>query len=292
MSERNDLVLDAVAGRRVAASGWVRGNCPFCELKTGTADKRQCLGLHVFTGEWHCFRCASSGVLLDLPENVETIERRGGEIEPTKIELPEGFLPLFEEPGLSFPFTGAARDYLAARGLPAEVGHAAGIGVVLVGKYRGRVVVPVFDPEGRKLVGWSARSYVESPWPKYLYPTGMDRRSIVYNGAALLRDTADPVFVVEGVFDALALWPDAVACLGKPSTPQIDAFTATRRPVVALLDGDAWRESLALMLRLRVRDHAAGSVRLPPRRDPATVDVAAVRQAAAVSLASGAQVSI
>lgn len=290
MSERDDLVLDAVAGRRVAASGWVRGNCPFCELKTGTADKRQCLGLHVFTGEWHCFRCGTAGLLQELPDNVEARERRDTKAEAPKIELPEGFLPLFEEPGLSFPFTDPARAYLTNRGLPAEVGREAKIGVVLAGKYRGRVVVPVFDPLGRVLVGWSARSYVESPFPKYLYPTGMDRRSIVFNGAALLRDTSDPVFGVEGVFDALALWPDAIAFLGKPSGPQVEALVATKRPVVALLDGDAWRESLALMLRLRLRGHAAGSVRLPPKRDPATVDAAEVRRLASLSLASGAQV--
>jgi DNA primase len=290
VSERDDLVLDAIAGRRVSATGWARGNCPFCELSTGTADKRQCLGVHVFTGEWHCFRCGTAGLLQDVPENVEALDRRETKAEKTKIELPEGFLPLFEEPGLTFPFTDAARAYLERRGLSAAVGLEAKIGVVLTGRYRGRVVVPIFDPLGRVLVGWSARSYVESPFPKYLYPTGMDRRSIVYNGAALLRDTADPIFAVEGVFDALALWPDAIAFLGKPSAPQIEALVSSKRPVVALLDGDAWRESLALMLRLMLRGHAAGSVRLPPRLDPATVDAEAVRRAGALSLARGAQV--
>lgn len=261
-------------------------DCVYCAEVPGSASFA--LEGHILVG--NCFRCGSAGVLQDVPENIETIERAKPREAQGKIELPEGFLPLFEEPGLSFPFTDAARVYLERRGLPVEVGRAAKIGVVLTGHYRGRVVVPVFDSLGRVLVGWSARLYIESPFPKYLYPAGMNRREIVYNGAALPRDTTDPIFVVEGVFDALALWPDAVACLGKPSAPQVDMLVASRRPIVALLDGDAWRESLALMLRLRLRGRTAGSVRLPPRLDPATVDAAAVRRAGAVALSTGAQV--
>jgi hypothetical protein len=293
MSERDELILAAIAGRHIASSGWVRGDCPYCETQTGTADKRQCFGVHVFSGNWHCFRCGAAGLLQDIPEDLESSDRQEPAAkEATTIVLPEGFLPLYEEPGLSFPFTDGPRAYLTRRGLSAAVGREAKIGVVFTGKYRGRVVVPIFDELGRVLVGWSARSYVDSPSPKYLYPVGMDRRSIVFNGAALRRDTLDPVYVVEGVFDALALWPDAIAVLGKPSSPQLELLVSTKRPIVVLLDGDAWRESLAVMLRLKVRGCTTGSVRLPPRRDPATVPIAEVRRLGVLALAAGAQLRL
>lgn len=298
MSERDDLVLDAIAGRRVTSSGWVRGNCPFCELRVGKQDRQQCLGLEVATGSWHCFRCGSAGLLQEVPEDVETLARKAPDL-PDTMELPEGFLPLYAEPGLSFPFTDGARAYLEAkppvgRGLPRAIAKAAGIGVVFSGRYRGRVVVPILDVNEHTLVGWSARSYVGDPL-RYLYPPGMERRSILYNGAALWRDVPDPVFVVEGVFDALPLWPDAVACLGKPSPPQVEAMIASKRPIVVLLDGDAWRESLALMLRLRLHSRNAASIRLPPAMDPGKLGetvagVAALRRAGARALEKGAQV--
>jgi len=40
------------------------------------------------------------------------------------------------------------------------------------------------------------------------------------------------------------------------------------RPVCMVLDGDAWRESKATALKLLVRGHKVGFVKLPPGRDP------------------------
>lgn len=294
MSARDDLVVEAVSGRRVSRTGWVRGNCPFCEGRAGTPDRKLCLGLEVDTGKWHCFRCSAMGLVqgVDL-EDIESASRapRQKPDEKTVIEFPEGFFELYSEPGLSSWFADGAREYLADRGVGPAVGRSAGIGVTLAGKHRGRIVVPIRDVSGRVLVGWSARLFVESAplpsgWvpPKYLYPTGMDRQSTLYNAAALHERTDNPVFVVEGVFDALALWPDAVGCLGAPSPGQLDALIASPRPVVALLDGDAWRKGQALALKLRIKGKRVAWVRLPPKTDPGSTDAGTLRAAAAQAL--------
>jgi hypothetical protein len=212
-------------------------------------------------------------------------ERRSKRVveEKPKIELPEGFFALYEEPGLSSWFADGARDYLEDRGVPASTSRAAGVGVVLAGRHRGRVVVPIRDAAGG-LAGWSARLFVGGDGPKYLYPSGMDRRVLLYNAAALAAQTVDPVYVVEGVFDALPLWPDAVACLGQPSSGQLGQLAASPRPLVCLLDGDAWRRSQALAGKLRVMGRRVAWVRLPPKTDPGGTDPDWLRRAGAQAL--------
>mgnify|MGYP001619479161 FL=1 len=280
--DRAARVLDAASGKRPTASGWVRADCPFCESRVGRADRHAALGLSTRTGWWHCFRCGARG-------------RLDGDFEPgpapappprSAMALPAGFVPLYDGPGRSALSARPALDYLAARGLPEATGRAAGIGVVLAGPLAHRVVVPVRGPGG-ELLGWSARSYGGGE-PKYLYPPGMARGATLYNAAALAVESDAPAYVTEGVFDALALWPDAVACLGKPGPAQVALLRAARRPLVALLDGDAWRESEALAARLRLYGCRAAYVRLPPRTDPATADLVTVRATALLALGAAA----
>jgi hypothetical protein len=289
----SDLILDAMAGRRVGPTGWARANCPLCELRTSRADKNQCLGMRAATGFWHCFRCGAAGVI-ELPEDFDTREPAKREApEAVRMELPEGYLRLYEEPGWGSWAAEPARAYLRARGVDDDTGHDCQIGVCLEGRYRGRVVVPVLDATGKTLLGWSARDYVGRSDRKYLYPTGMQRAEILYNHAALLVPTLAPVFVVEGVFDAIALWPDAVACLGKPSDSQIEALIAGRRPVVVALDGDAWHESEMLAVQLRLEGKRVGWLHLPAKKDPASVPEADMRRAGQHALEDGsAQVRV
>jgi DNA primase len=86
------------------------------------------------------------------------------------------------------------------------------------------------------------------------------------------------------VFDAIALWPDGVAVLGKPSPMQREAMIQARRPVVVCLDGDAWREAYALATLLRVEGQRAGFVRLGPGVDPDEVPRAELDARAAACL--------
>jgi DNA primase len=133
------------------------------------------------------------------------------------------------------------------------------------------VVVPILSPDGEWL-GHVGRSWQKDAELPYLYGKGLQRRETLYNAAALNVQTDKPVMVVEGVLDALALWPDAVAVLGKPSEPQIWALADAARPVAVVLDGDAWSEGEALAMTLRLEGQRAGSVRLPPKTDPDEVD--------------------
>lgn len=308
---RDALVLSAISGRRASAKGWIRANCPFCELSTGKADKKQCLGVQVDSGSWHCFRCGAAGYLHMGEDELEeaTRKRRAApSLGPTipEIEVPDGFVPLFEDPPLGSEFF---RDYLTGVGrtsdgerkreLPEATCREAKIGAVFSGcgvdcrsgdpprrctrcKLRGRVVVPILDVDGRWL-GWSARAVFPSS-RKYIYPSDMPRAELLYNRAALNVRTEVPALVVEGVFDAIALWPDGVAVLGKTSEAQREYLRAAERPVVVVMDGDAWREGRALSDWLRFHGRRAGYVRMAPGVDPDEVPRADLDRLAAASL--------
>lgn len=292
MSERWEQVLEAVAGRPVSSTGWARGNCPFCSLNRGKEDRSQSLGLHVDSGDFHCFKCFERGIVQHVPEDLETrakATRVADELQE-KISLPEEYLPLWGSKTLAHDRPKSARKYLAERRVSEQVALEAEIGVCVSGRYGGRIIVPIKDRRG-ELAGFSARCYQRDrqAGPKYLYPPGMNRRELLFNIAALWDRSANdrPVYVVEGVFDALALWPDAVACLGKPSEAQVTQLAEVEdRPIVCALDGDAWREAEALALKLRVRGRRVLWMRLPPKEDPGSRPEF-VRETARAMIAAG-----
>jgi hypothetical protein len=319
VKEESSLVLNAMAGKRPNSKGWARANCPLCELRTGKPDKKLCLGLRVDTGSWHCFRCGAEGFIFrsDMPDNLASFRstsRVEAKAEPRGMDPLVGFIPLFgEQRDRSFS-ADFMREYLTGKGrtpegercreLPPATLQEASVGAVFEGcgrdhraadepicnrcLARGRIVVPIFDVDGVTWLGWSARATPGlRTLRKYVYARGMARADIMYNERALAVETDVPVFVVEGVFDVLALWPDAVAVLGKPSPEQKEALAEAKRPIVVAFDGDATREGVALARLLRHQGQRAGCVRLAAGTDPDEVPRADLDEWAARSLERG-----
>jgi hypothetical protein len=288
-------VLEAVAGKRPGPSGWVRGNCPSCETRVGKVDRRQCLGLNVYTARWVCHRCGDGGRIGRMPDEWSDLEAPApraiaGPKLPT-MDPPDGFFELFDGDGARSRSLDAARQYLTqVRGLSPEVLREARVGACVAGTFAGRVVVPVFgvEPEDTGELPWVG--YSTRPWVKnytgmgYRYPRGMPLATLLYNAAVLQVETDEPVLVVEGVFDAHALWPDAVAALGGTKEGHREQLMSARRPVVLLPDGDAWLKGLYYALQLRFEGQRAGLVHLPPKMDPDEVPVDVLKDAARRSL--------
>ena len=205
-------------------------------------------------------------------DGFEDVELEESEGAPARICAPDEYQELFQGDGQEAAGFAPAREYLRGRGLGDEhLWRVAGLGACAWGYYAKRVVVPIFSLAGA-WAGFVARSWTKVSEMPYLYPRGMDRRALLYNHAALLKETDEPVLVVEGVFDSLAYWPDAVALLGKPSREQVIALAAAKRPVAVCLDGDAHEEGRQLAMVLELEGQRAGSVKLPPRVDPDEVD--------------------
>lgn len=278
---RDDLVGATVSGRNPNSKGWVRANCPLCEIRTGAPDRKASFGLNVRSLWYGCYRCGGRGRLQHPLEEYEDLDIEDDAAAPVGIDgPPEGFLFLDEEPAYSARTFDAAWDYLLAstdaggRGLTEAQVSAAALGVCSHGRFYGRIVIPVFDPDGKWCwyVGRAWRKKAEKP---YLYPQGA-RAGILYNHAALFVATDEPLLMVEGGFDAIPFRApvgqpeaaDSAAFLGKPTDGHMVALEAARRPIVFCLDGDAHAEAWALMMRLQLAGVRAGSIKLPPRVDP------------------------
>ena len=70
----------------------------------------------------------------------------------------------------------------------------------------------------------------------------------------------------------LAVLPHHATITMREGQVHVEALVAAKRPVVFVLDGDAWEESWAWGMKLRFLGARSGSVRLPPRMDPDEMD--------------------
>lgn len=238
--------------------------CPFCAKREGKEDTKFKLYANPTKGAYHCFRCGSAGYC-DLawlgPSTRVTVEAVPKDVD---LGAPRGFAPLSEASLSLNPF----RTYLKRRGL-LEAALAVGTGACMSGFFEGRVVVPHIV--GGVWAGFSARTIRPGVEPKYLYPRGMDRRNALWGLERALASGAG-VWVVEGVFDALALSPCGVAAFGKNlSVQQIDRLAGLKVPITVCLDGDAWEDGMVLASRLADRGAQVLWTRLPPGEDPGTL---------------------
>lgn len=268
MNSTHSMIKAAIIGARPTSAGWYRVSCPLCLDTTGKMDRKGSLAVSARTGRYTCWKCQSRGrVDLDYTGE-EPLEAPPP--DPALLEEPEGFELLLEDGRWSQAYVlQPAIRYLRQR-LPGRAKRLAadlGIGACVTGKQQGRLVVPIKDVQQRWL-GWVGRDVTGQAKLKYVYPPGMTR--VLFNAKALQEDH-EFIYVVEGVFDALAVWPNVVACLGKPSKAQVQELETAQVPLVVALDGDAHDEAWALATRLRFQGLRAGAVQLPPAKDPATV---------------------
>ena len=253
------VVTDASTG-----NDWARFNCPVCHLNgEDKRDSKKSLSFNPKTTYYQCWRCGVKGYL----------EKEGNRtfVQSAKQEfyLPDGFMHLFTGVGGDAQIFNKHRAYLKTRGLSEEVCVQTGIGACATGHWSGRIIVPCYF--GIRLLGGSARAMHFNVRPKYLYPKGMARRTMVFNQDALYENTTEPLFIVEGVFDALALYPNAVALLGKPSNDHLSLFLESARPLVVAFDGDAHEECWAFATKLKMFGLNTSWVKLPPAEDPSSV---------------------
>lgn len=187
--------------------------------------------------------------------------------------LPLGFSPIRlsgdvrEAPYLS---------YLRRRGLPDATVGLYRMGYVDQGPLAGRVIVPSFDAVGM-VNFWSARTIWPDVTPAYKLPEAS--KDIVSNEHMV--DWTEPVYLVEGAFDEVAIGPQAISLYGKFMQPLLAKRLVERRPpiVYVCLDSDARTEALGLTQRLLGYDIPCALVDLPGK-DPGSVGLEEVRRAA------------
>ena len=243
---------------------WARFNCPVCHLNgEDKRDSKKSLSFNPRTTYYQCWRCGVKGSLEQDGKRpfIPAAQR--------EFYLPDEFMGLFNGVGAAAQIFNKHRAYLKVRGLSEDVCTSVNVGACATGYWAGRVIVPCYL--GVRLLGWVARALHPLVRPKYLYPKGMARRTMVFNQDALYEDTDAPLFIVEGVFDALALYPNAVALLGKPSNDHLSLFLKSTRHLVVAFDGDAHEECWAFATKLKMFGLNTSWVKLPAAEDPSSV---------------------
>jgi len=270
--EKDQIIRTALSSAKLRA-GWMRTHCPFC------GGRDDSFSYNPETTYYHCFRCTTKGVLdrsqVEALEEEFAAEREANKAKnDAELEAitrpPDGFFLLAGDTSASLA---PARDYLHSRGIPERVWHEAQVGACAFGRYAGRVVIPNLMRDG-SWYGYTTRVWGKpiDKKLKYRYPPGGWRGEVLHNQPALWEETDEHLYVVEGAFDALYLWPHAVAVMGMPSEKQIALLSTSTRPLVVVLDADAWEKGLMLSLRLRLEGCVAGCVKLLDGADPDEVD--------------------
>ena len=264
-------IADALHG--AATSGrYATTVCPRCRDRDGKPNKRK-ISVNVTNGWFRCWRCDFRGRLPGFDDGANT-PIFDAEDDVQELEQWSDYTPAHEPGGHR------ALAYMTQeRNIPEDTVRAAGIGWCARGEHAGRVILPIEDRFGN-LVAWQGRRIRAGKGPRYYTAEGSPRGSLFY-GEHHVHTGDGPLMVVEGPMDALRHWGRAVAMFGKPSKIQRDRLLAwTHRPLVVVMDGDAWRDGDGLAKWLTAMGHPrAGCVALPAGADPDTFDPGVLRQA-------------
>ena len=253
--------------------------CPFC-----SHHKRK-LQVNLKSYLWHCWVCDNKGrslyslfkrlnatqqqfkALSDLLGTRRKREEKE-DVEPV-LYLPSEFTSLAYDTKTNLPskdpdFVNAV-NYLVQRGVNNFDIMKHNVGYCSEGQYSGMVIVPSYDYRGR-LNYFVGRSFYES---KMKYRNPPVSRDII--GFDLHINWNEPIVLVEGVFDAIAVKRNAIPLFGKfMSQTLIQRIVERRVPwVLVALDADASESVVKMAEILLAKDVNVGFVEMEDREDPA-----------------------
>lgn len=196
------------------------------------------------------------------------------QIKPKCTSLPDGFTP--------FHLNGGWREapyllYLEERGVTGDTVALYRMGYIDVGPLAGRVVIPSFDMFGA-VNFWSARSIDPNEAITSRYRLPHASKDVISNEHMV--DWTEPVYIVEGIFDEIAIGPQAISLYGKFMHPTLTTRLVERRPLVRIcLDSDARNDARELMKKLVSYDVPCSIVEIQGK-DPGSVGSDEITRAA------------
>jgi hypothetical protein len=298
---------------REGTGGEIAIQCPRCNPLHG--NTRMTLYVNVNNDRWHCFRCEPErfgdeyrkfqGRKLQLPRLLNALGLRDLALAleddeivveedslqkarqkllrdeyvvkaaVDKVELPEGYRTDWND---TFIGKKLLSYLLVKRNLTKQIIDDYRIGYIVLGKYAGGVVLPVYMKKVLRF--WQIRRVMMAGGnvPKYDSPR-IGRRSVLFG-----YDDLDPenTILVEGIFDAISV--NGVALLGKEITDDQISLLANKAVsrVTCMLDGEAWRDNKQLAYTVAKKLWTVKEVvalRLPFGKDPNQLGAAAIDSA-------------
>jgi len=161
-------------------------------------------------------------------------------------DLPDGYLPLSEL--RKSRLYDLAWDYAVNQRKisPAQIDKFK-IGYTESGTRKFRIILPSLNSHG-KINYYEARAYLKDAKRAYMKPDSPDKQDIIYNEYYINWDL--PIYLVEGVFDALRI-PNAIPMLGKnPSELLINKLLKNNSTVIVCLDSDAFKDGMGIYKQL------------------------------------------
>jgi DNA primase len=191
--------------------------------------------------------------------------------EMSEVKLPKEFHPISE---FKDPLRENLYSYLESRGLVRKLIDRMKVGYCKKGHHWGYLVFPVFNSDG-ETVYWQGRRFKKRE-PKFYNPKASYKTELLYVVGRIFWRAAKNrrLVLVESIINALTIgWPSArnlvVALLGSSMSDsqlyQILSFGI--KDIVVALDGDMWKQSVAIADRLLGENRHIRIAQFPYDRD-------------------------
>lgn len=238
--------------------------CPVCK------HYKRKLEINTLTGKYHCWVCGLSGTSLKtlfkklglsgehlgqiykntetyrkLPQNnIDAImeifsEKKIQPVEP--LVLPKEYRSFYDD---ELTLVGRhAIQYLKSRNITKYDVLRYNIGYCEGGQYNGRILIPSYDASGQ-LNFYSTRSIFDDAKMKYVNSFGS--KDII--GFEMFVDYNQPITLVEGAFDAIAVRNNAIPLFGKTLSNKLKSALIGNKvkSVNIVLDNDALHDSMRI----------------------------------------------
>ena len=248
-------ILDEVLGVGTSMKNDEQAHyCPFCH------HHKKKLQINLKTQYWHCWVCDAKGrkiqrLLKRLHVDSRKLKKiyeiygddyivysKDTEDEKVELRLPNEFQSLLKVPkGKINPVYRKALKYAEERGITKDDIRRYNIGYCDSGHYANRIIIPSYDSDNR-LNYFIARSVFNEEKFKYKNPP-VSKDVIMFENQI---NWKEPITLVEGVFDALAVKRNAIPILGKfvPKKLNNAIFKNGVKSINILLDEDAQEQAL------------------------------------------------
>ena len=247
-------ILDDVLGPGTSMKGDEQAHyCPFCH------HHKKKLQINLQSQKWHCWVCDSKGKriqsllrrlhvdshklkkIYEIYGDDYVVYSNNTEDEKVELRLPNEFQSLLIEPKGINPLFGKVKEYARKRGISEGDIKRYNIGYCDSGHYANRIIIPSYDRDNR-LNYFIARSVFDEEKFKYKNPP-VSKNVIMFENQI---NWNEPITLVEGVFDAMAVKRNAIPLLGKfvPKTLNDTIYKKEVKGINILLDEDAQEQAL------------------------------------------------
>ena len=247
-------ILDDVLGPGTSMKNDEQAHyCPFCH------HHKKKLQINLQTQQWHCWVCDAKGKriqsllrrlhvdshklkkIYEIYGDDYVVYSNNTEEEKVELRLPSEFQSLLIEPKGINPLFGKVKEYARKRGISEGDIKRYNIGYCDSGHYANRIIIPSYDNNNR-LNYFIARSVFDEEKFKYKNPP-VSKNVIMFENQI---NWNEPITLVEGVFDAMAVKRNAIPLLGKfvPKTLNDTIYKKEVKGINILLDEDAQEQAL------------------------------------------------